>query len=403
MDRRRPAPSCRAATLAAARTLASARPPPTPRGGHWGLWWVGRKCCAACVVAVAVGAVALYQNYGWWVAARLAARPPAKRRDACAPPPPPPETVARRPRIGVLTLADPAGASTARYAALAAYADAALANKRAYADFHGYELVVAEAETTAARPAPWSKLAALRAHLPKFDWLLYLDGDALVANPAVCLEGLVDDAYDVVLAEDWGGYNTGVFLVKNSAWAAAFLGDMWDAATTYDLARKNPWYDHALPFEFEQRALHFFADTPTWRAAAARRPGAVPRTPGDAAAVRARIKVLPQCALNSRGRPRHHRARPSFFPPEAPLPRYLVRPRLRSPDAAHRAAAYARGDFVVHLAGHKGANKAALFDYALADLVAAPDPATTPRCHRHRGKHHRAAPTPPPPRPGGGP
>ena len=130
---------------------------------------------------------------------------------------------------------------------------------------------------------------------------------------------------------------------------------MWDAATTHGLSRRNPWYDHALPFEFEQRALHFLADTPTWRQAAARRAD-VPRTTGDAAAIRNRIKVLPQCAFNS----------------------YLVRPGSRR-DAAHAAAAYRPGDFVVHLAGHKGANKAALFEYALRKLVAAPT-AATPRC-----------------------
>ena len=66
---------------------------------------------------------------------------------------------------------------------------------------------------------------------------------------------------------------------------------------------------------------------------------------------------MPQCALNA----------------------YLVRPRVWPADAARKAAAYRPGDFVVHLAGHKGANKGALFDYALRKLVVAPTSAT-PRC-----------------------
>jgi hypothetical protein len=98
----------------------------------------------------------------------------------------------------------------------------------------------------------------------------------------------------------------------------------------------------------------------------------VPTTKGDAAAVRSHIHVVPQCALNS----------------------YLVRPRLRAPDAPHRKAAYAAGDFIVHLAGHKGDNKAALFDYALSRLVAPPEPDKTPRCgHRHHRAESLSDPT----------
>ena len=92
-----------------------------------------------------------------------------------------------------------------------------LDNKRAYADHHGYELIVHEPAATL--PAPWSKIDALLLHLHRFDWLLYLDGDALAANPAICLESFLDDAFDVVMAEDWGGYNTGAFFVRNSSFS----------------------------------------------------------------------------------------------------------------------------------------------------------------------------------------
>ena len=80
----------------------------------------------------------------------------------------------------------------------------------------------------------------------------------------------------------------------------------------------------------------------------------------DAAArTRSHIKVVPQCALNA----------------------YLVRPRLASGPSAKVAAraAYQPGDFVVHLAGHKAANKAALLDYALKHLARAP-PQGAPKC-----------------------
>lgn len=313
---------------------------------------------AACaVLVIATTAVRLYLNYGWWYAWWLARSPPAPR--ACAVP-----SRARRdkpsPKIGILALRD-RSPPLSRFEQLAAFASKAMANKQAYATYHGYELVVADAAPDSLRPAPWSKLTALRAALPRFDWILYVDGDALFVNPEPSLECFVDDDFDVVLASDWGGYNTGVFFVKNSSFADRLLSDMW-AAGRY-LAKPNSWWSHPLPFEFEQRALHFLADTPTWRHKASKYPGQVPTVdPSRALAVRARIKVLPQCALNS----------------------YLVRPSLLADDAAHRAARYAPGDFIVHLAGHKAANKAALFDFALTSLVVPPRGAPT-RANCDRG------------------
>jgi len=314
---------------------------------------------ALAALLVAGAALAHYRaNYGRALAASLEAAPPAPRDPPCRAPPPerPPPA---RPRVGIVVLAD--DASEARYAATARFARRALANKRAYADHHGYELLVHAPAPEL--PAPWSKLDALLEHLPRFDWLLYLDGDALIANPGVCLETFLDEAYDLVLAEDWGGYNTGAFLVRNSNASVDLLRAMAaTAAGALDLARREPWYAKTLPFEFEQRALHYLADTQTWRAWAARSPEKVPRvSPKAAAALRARIRVVPQCALNA----------------------YLVRPRPAGGPAAKAArhAAYQPGDFVVHLAGHKGENKAALLEYALKHLARAPPPGA-PRCGR---------------------
>ncbi|KAJ8598627.1 hypothetical protein CTAYLR_003055 [Chrysophaeum taylorii] len=285
----------------------------------------------------------LYSNYGWWYALWLGPGDPP--RSCVLPRIESPPDKDYPPKIGILCLRDTGRPNLARYAQLERFAEAALENKKRYASRHSYALVVADANA-GNRPAPWAKLPALRRALPQFDWLLYIDGDALFANPEPRLEALVDDAYDVVISEDWGGYNTGVFLVKNSSFVAKLLDDMWDAGTRYGLAKPNKWWRHEMPFEFEQRALHFLTRSETWQASADRY--GLPTVPPDVAApIRDRIKVLPQCALNS----------------------YLVRPRLLPQDARHRAARYARGDFVVHLAGHKGANKAALLEYALDHLV----------------------------------
>jgi len=67
-------------------------------------------------------------------------------------------------------------------------ADIALANFQAYCDFHGYDLLVVDHSLDASRPLVWSKLVAMIRYLPDYDWLLYLDGDALFANYSVTIE-----------------------------------------------------------------------------------------------------------------------------------------------------------------------------------------------------------------------
>ena len=77
-------------------------------------------------------------------------------------------------------------------------------NKRAYADRHGYKLVLAGGETIDPhRPPAWSKIKALSQYLPFFDYMIYMDVDTLVMNMEVTLEGLLagSSGKDVVISE----------------------------------------------------------------------------------------------------------------------------------------------------------------------------------------------------------
>ena len=72
-----------------------------------------------------------------------------------------------------------------------------MANKQAYADAHGYDFIVdADAIDRSAATRSWSKLSAMRKHLPRYDFLLYVDVDAVVMNPETGLEDIVDFDYD---------------------------------------------------------------------------------------------------------------------------------------------------------------------------------------------------------------
>ena len=53
----------------------------------------------------------------------------------------------------------------------------------------------------------------MRKLLPRYDFLFYMDVDAVVMNPETRLEDIVDFDYDQVLAADSNGVHCGVWLV----------------------------------------------------------------------------------------------------------------------------------------------------------------------------------------------
>lgn len=154
-----------------------------------------------------------------------------------------------------------------------------MANKQAYADAHGYDFIVDDDAIDRSAPTrSWSKLLAMRKHLPRYDFLLYVDVDAVVMNPETRLEDIVDFDYDQVLAADSNGVHCGVWLVRNTPWTLWFLDELW--------ARERV-------FEDERRALHhLYAST---------RSREVTKGPiyPNANTVRARTKIVHACAFDS--------------------------------------------------------------------------------------------------------
>lgn len=219
-----------------------------------------------------------------------------------------------------------------------------LANKRAYAKRHGYELVVVTgAGIDRSRPAAWSKIQAMRTHLPRFDYLCYFDADTLVMNPEVQLLDYAAQApdKDVFISEDLNGLNTGVFMLRNSSWSQWFLREAWGGKGSEQ--EHMALHEHsrrgiAYPFEYEQRAFHYLFQTDVWTNRHLPRYTPSAPTPPGQADFWAHTLLLPQCALNS----------------------YMINPfNFRAPAESQ----WIPGDFVVHMAGHKDQNKEDLFAY----------------------------------------
>ncbi|KAI9351092.1 hypothetical protein DFJ73DRAFT_776578 [Zopfochytrium polystomum] len=80
--------------------------------------------------------------------------------------------------------------------------NASIANKRAFADRHGYDVIVINNLDTDIPPAlavgdpepphpVWAKVSALRRHVRNYDWLWLLDADAFITNQDVRVEDVV--------------------------------------------------------------------------------------------------------------------------------------------------------------------------------------------------------------------
>jgi len=67
-------------------------------------------------------------------------------------------------------------------------------------------------------PSSHNKLCRIKEllvqHLNKYDWLCWIDGDAVIMNYRIKLESFLDDEYNFIIGEDWNGLNAGVFFIR---------------------------------------------------------------------------------------------------------------------------------------------------------------------------------------------
>ncbi|KAF9952204.1 hypothetical protein BGZ72_006448 [Mortierella alpina] len=142
-------------------------------------------------------------------------------------------------------------------------------NKRVYADKHGYDYVARSTEFAQEefrhRRLVWGKIGAIQKTLPHYEWLLWMDMDAVLAN-------FDKDAREIIkLAEESSGIdgreislivsrpkkdkmvNAGVMLIKNTDWSKRF----WS-----EVQRRKDWYNK--PPSFEQGAIWDVMQDPAW-------------------------------------------------------------------------------------------------------------------------------------------
>ncbi|CEG63203.1 hypothetical protein RMATCC62417_00386 [Rhizopus microsporus] len=148
-------------------------------------------------------------------------------------------------------------------------------NKREYALAHNYAFVARSTEyaqqdlRTEKRRTVWGKIDVVQKVLPKYEWIFWLDMDAVIMNPKHTVQGILDDLrskypggpekfeenIDLVIAKPTRDkmINAGVFFMRNTKWAQTFLKDVQNFKKWYN---QSPSYEQGAMWELIQLDKH---------------------------------------------------------------------------------------------------------------------------------------------------
>lgn len=169
-------------------------------------------------------------------------------------------------------------------------------NKAHYACHHQYDLYYLRESLDPSRPHPWSKIKLIQEVFEedKYTWVFWTDADSFIMNFDVRLKMFIDGRYDMIVASDCNGINTGQFFIRDCKWSRDFLKRIY--------AKKefifHPWWEQMSIMD------------------------ELAKNKKD----RKHVKILPQRALNS-------------YPPES---------------TNDKNGIYKKGDFIIHFAGCRG-------------------------------------------------
>ncbi|KAG0235764.1 hypothetical protein BGW41_000659 [Actinomortierella wolfii] len=155
-------------------------------------------------------------------------------------------------------------------------------NKRTYCAKHGYDFVARGAEFAQeefrGRRLVWGKISAVQKVLPHYEWILWMDMDAVIANMDRKVEDLVNLAttragreVSLIAARPVKDkiFNAGVFLIKNTDWSRAFLKEVqtrteWFSKSSYeqhamwDVLMEEKWSEGVYIFDKDDHTMNTF-------------------------------------------------------------------------------------------------------------------------------------------------
>ena len=124
------------------------------------------------------------------------------------------------------------------------YGDLSSTNHLAYSNTHGYSYIkqiVRDSDYSNWHPT-WVKIDSLLKILPLFDYVVWVDADAVFVNRQIKIEDLIEDGIDLVLPKlemdkttgnVWTNTSTGFMIWKNSDWSFSILNRLWEDPGDY--------------------------------------------------------------------------------------------------------------------------------------------------------------------------
>ena len=116
------------------------------------------------------------------------------------------------------------------------YIDYVLDGQKKYCESYGYDYINYEYLIDESIPAQWNKILIIKKILPHYDWIMWIDADAIIMNHNVKLESIIDNNYDLIVNKVYCSelfpkskynINTGVFLIRNCDWSIDFLDNVF--------------------------------------------------------------------------------------------------------------------------------------------------------------------------------
>lgn len=83
------------------------------------------------------------------------------------------------------------------------------------------------------RHPSWSKLLFVRDALETYQWVFWIDTDAIITNPTITLESFLDSNYMLILGKQnwddppWNSINFGVFFIQQDEYVDEFVERVW--------------------------------------------------------------------------------------------------------------------------------------------------------------------------------
>jgi len=119
------------------------------------------------------------------------------------------------------------------------YGDFASLNHHEYANKHGYSYIKKIVDNNDYQDwhPTWIKIDVLKTYLPIFDYVVWIDADAVFYNQDIKIEDFIEEGIDLIIPKMesdqttknvWTHTSTGLMVWKNSEWSNNILNLLWN-------------------------------------------------------------------------------------------------------------------------------------------------------------------------------